>query len=136
MDHEAITEKLRSLASDQANRSKTAVLREFLGEIEAARQKGVRHALIWKTLNELGLQMTEATYFGTLRRLRLRQASAPRASAATAPAAATAPTALAQSPPSTRQDDSHSPAALNNILNSTPDLDALAKAGNPPRRKR
>ncbi|MGY4831826.1 hypothetical protein ACVNIS_24850 (plasmid) [Sphaerotilaceae bacterium SBD11-9] len=131
MDHTAVIEKLRELAKSQENRSKTAVLREFLGEIEAARAKGVRHASIWKALSELGLEMTEATYFGTLRRLRRTQEK--RVNSTPHTAEAPAPAVALPAPPT--GNNSHSPAALNNILNSTPDLDALARAGKSPRRK-
>jgi hypothetical protein len=62
--------RLRSLASDAARRSRTAVLREVLPEIEKAMRAGVSQVVILEELRTLGFQMTQSGFRSALRRLR------------------------------------------------------------------
>jgi hypothetical protein len=62
--------RLRSLASDAARRSRTAVLREVLPEIETAVRAGVSQVVILEELRTLGFEMTQSGFRSALRRLR------------------------------------------------------------------
>ncbi len=62
--------RLRSLASGAARRSRTAVLREVLPEIETAVRAGVSQVVILEELRTLGLEMTQSGFRSALRRLR------------------------------------------------------------------
>jgi hypothetical protein len=62
--------RLRSLASDAARRSRTAVLREVLPEIETAVRAGVSQVVILEELRTLGFEMSQSGFRSALRRLR------------------------------------------------------------------
>jgi hypothetical protein len=62
--------RLRSLASDAARRSRTAVLREVLPEIENAVRAGISQVVILEELRTLGFEMTQSGFRSALRRLR------------------------------------------------------------------
>jgi hypothetical protein len=62
--------RLRSLAADAARRSRTAVLREVLPEIETAVRAGVSQVVILEELRTLGFEMTQSGFRSALRRLR------------------------------------------------------------------
>jgi hypothetical protein len=62
--------RLRSLASDAARRSRTAVLRDVLPEIETAVRAGVSQVVILEELRTLGFEMTQSGFRSALRRLR------------------------------------------------------------------
>jgi len=62
--------RLRLLASDAARRSRTAVLREVLPEIETAVRAGVSQVVILEELRTLGFEMTQSGFRSALRRLR------------------------------------------------------------------
>ena len=59
MDTGKAVSRLRSLASDSARRSKTAVLRDVYVEIETAIEAGVSQVAILEELRILGLEMTQ-----------------------------------------------------------------------------
>jgi hypothetical protein len=73
--------RLRSLASDAARRSRTAVLREVLPEIETAVRAGVSQVVILEELRTLGFEMTQSGFRSALRRLRTERPSLGRPSA-------------------------------------------------------
>jgi hypothetical protein len=62
--------RLRSLASDAARRSRTAVLRDVLPEIETAVRAGVSQVVILEELRTMGFEMTQSGFRSALRRLR------------------------------------------------------------------
>ena len=70
MDTGKAVSRLRSLASDSARRSKTAVLRDVYVEIETAIEAGVSQVAILEELRILGLEMTQPAFRSALRRLR------------------------------------------------------------------
>ena len=70
MDTAQAASRLRSLASDAARRSRTAVLREVLPEIETAVRAGVSQVVILEELRTLGFEMTQSGFRSALRRLR------------------------------------------------------------------
>jgi hypothetical protein len=70
MDTGKAVSRLRSLASDSARRSKTAVLRDVYVEIETAIEAGVSQAAILEELLILGLEITHPAFRSALRRLR------------------------------------------------------------------
>ena len=72
MDTDTAAERLRSLASDNARRSKTAQLRDLFREIEGALEAGVSQATVLEELHEMGLDVNPNTFRSTLRRLRTR----------------------------------------------------------------
>jgi hypothetical protein len=65
--------RLRSLAENNAKRSKTAVLADVLADIEKAIRAGVPHAAIVDELRSLGLDINVAGFRSALRRLRVGQ---------------------------------------------------------------
>ena len=65
--------RLRSLASDNAKRSKTAVLGDVFGDIENAIRAGVSQVVIVDELRRLGLDINMTTFRSALRRLRARR---------------------------------------------------------------
>ena len=67
--------RLRSLAADPASRSRSAVLREVLPDIERAVRAGVTQVVILEELRTLGLRMTESGFRSALRRLRSERPS-------------------------------------------------------------
>jgi len=76
MDTDKAADRLRSLASDGAKRSKTAQLRDVFREIEAALEAGVSQATILEELRVMGLDVNPNTFRSTLRRLRTRRPEA------------------------------------------------------------
>jgi len=70
MDTGKAVSRLRSLASDSARRSKTAVLGDVYAEIESAIAAGVSQVAILEELRILGLEMTQPAFRSALRRLR------------------------------------------------------------------
>jgi hypothetical protein len=70
MDTGKAVSRLRSLASDSARRSKTALLRDVYVEIETAIEAGVSQVAILDELRLLGLDMTQPAFRSALRRLR------------------------------------------------------------------
>jgi hypothetical protein len=75
MDVAQAANRLRSLASDNAKRSKTAVLREIFVDIEGAIQAGVSQVVIVEELRTLGLDINQGSFRSALRRLRAGHSS-------------------------------------------------------------
>lgn len=73
MDKSAAAQALLSLAQEGKGRTKTARLREILGEIETAQQAGVSNARIVETLNAQGFDLTLKTFETMLYRIRKKQ---------------------------------------------------------------
>lgn len=127
MDRKAIAKRLQALASDDSIRSKAARFRDILDDVEMALAAGVSRTRIRQELEDQGLEMTLATFDTTLARLRKQRERPGRGSVSvTEPGQMPddAARAGARNPP---EAPSHSPAALNKIMRSTPDLAALAK---------
>lgn len=127
MDRKAIAKRLQALAADDTNRSKAARFRDILDDVEMALAAGVLRTRIRQELEDQGLKMTLATFDTTLARLRKQRQRPGRGSV---PAAVPGQTPDNAAPAGTRNPPevpSHSPAALNKIMRSTPDLAALAK---------
>ncbi len=72
MDVDQAANRLRSLASDSAKRSKTAVLSEVFTDIEVAIRAGVSQVVIVEELRTLGLDINPGSFRSALRRLRAR----------------------------------------------------------------
>lgn len=130
MDRKAIAKRLRALAAEDTKRSKAARLRDVLADVEAALAAGVARTRIRQELEAQGLKMTLATFDTTLARLR-KQRQQPDRGATQAAAAESGETPADDAAPAgartPAEAPSHSPAALNKIIRSTPDLAALAK---------
>ncbi len=127
MDRKAIARRLQALAADDSIRSKAARFRDILDDVEMALAAGVSRTRIRQELEDQGLEMTLATFDTTLARLRKQRQRPGRGSM---PAAAPGQMPDDAAPAGTRnprEAPSHSPAALNKIMRSTPDLAALAK---------
>jgi len=73
MDRAKAADRLRSLASDSAKRSKAAQLKDVFREIEAALEAGVSQGTILEELRAMGLDVNPNTFRSTMRRLRTRQ---------------------------------------------------------------
>jgi hypothetical protein len=77
MDVALAANRLRSLASDSAKRSKTAVLSEVFADIEVAIRAGVSQVVIVEELRTLGLDINHGAFRSALRRLRAKQSGRP-----------------------------------------------------------
>jgi hypothetical protein len=136
MDRKAIAKRLQALAADDTHRSKAARFRDILEDVEMALAAGVARTRIRQELEDQGLEMTLATFDTTLARLRKKRQQPGRGSTRAAVPGQTpadnAASAGARTPP---EAPSHSPAALNKIISSTPDLAALAKQAKKRNRK-
>ncbi len=75
MDTALAASRLRSLATDVGKRSKTAVLREVLPDIERAIRAGVTQVAILDELRSLGLEMNRDAFRSAVRRLRAERSS-------------------------------------------------------------
>lgn len=73
MNKSAAAQALLALAKEGAGRTKTARLREILGEIETAQQAGVSNARIVETLNAQAFDLTLKTFETMLYRIRKKQ---------------------------------------------------------------
>lgn len=129
MDLEAATQTLTSLTASSQRRTKTALLRSMLDQVEAAFAAGLTHATVLESLNKHGLDMNLATFEVTIRRLRTQKAK--RASVSQPPShpspspAPLPPTAAKPKAPQGSLD----PADLDAIFRSQPDMNKYAKIG-------
>lgn len=128
MDRKAIAKRLQALAADDSIRSKAARFRDILDDVEIALAAGVSRTRIRQELEDQGLEMTLATFDTTLARLRKQRQRPGRGSVpAVVPGQTPAGNVAPAGAPYLPEAPSHSPAALNKIMRSTPDLAALAK---------
>ncbi len=132
MGKSTLADRLRKLAANDQNRSKTARVREVIDEIEAALAAGVSRQKVLDALAEDGLVMSMRTFETTLKRIRRAGGGKP----------ARATTPRAQEKSSVMEADSglwasgsHNPKDIDDIVRSTPDLDALAKLAKRSKRK-
>ncbi len=132
MDTKAITEGLRALASNDKKRSKAARLRDVFDEVEAALAAGVTRAAVHEEL-KAHLDMSFPTFIGTLQRIRAKRGkpSETRKTAAAKPVVKQEAARTVEPEPEAPAtvEVSHSPADINKIMGSNPDLQALAKLG-------
>jgi len=127
MDRQAIVERLRALATDDEKRSKTARLRDLIDDVEAALAAGVPRASVLEELNKHGLDMSLATFDTSLRRIRQkRSATLSMTEKHPYPSLPTTQRIAAHNAKTT-DNQSHNPAALDEIIRDKPDLAALAK---------
>lgn len=125
MDKNTLSRQLRALATDDLKRSKAARLRDVLDDVEMALAAGAKRADVLATLNEHGLDMSLTTFETTLKRLRAKRGKTG------IPTLAEKQDDNIQTPTSTIEEKhqaSHNPADLDQIINSKPDLGALARA--------
>lgn len=73
MDTSPAEKALLALAKEDAERTKTARLREMLDTIEATKRAGVSNARIVETLNAQGFDLTLKTFETMLYRIRKKQ---------------------------------------------------------------
>ncbi len=126
MGKSTIADRLRALAADDQNRSKTARVREVIDEIEAALAAGVSRQKVLDALAADGLVMTLRTFDTILKRIRQTRGGKPaRATTSRAQEKSSGVEAEPDSEPSVT--GSHNPKDIDDIMRSTPDLDALAK---------
>lgn len=139
MTKPSIQDRLKQLAQDNKKRSKTARLRDNYEDIETAIAAGVPLSEILVVLNEAGIDMTLDTFKNALYRIRksngrtqTKKLIQQQEKTATAIAiAATSKVEAGHEETEIQQEvkSSTNPADIDAILNSTPDLEALAKAG-------
>lgn len=137
MNTKAIAERLRALASDDKKRSKAARLRDVIDDVEAAIAAGVPRSVIVQELASQGLEMTLASFDGTLKRIRQKRENTSKAlvnSSSQKKAEKIRPEKEAQIDEQKETTESiatgsHNPADLDKIIGSKPDLAALAKLG-------
>jgi len=127
MNIKEISQSLRSLASKDKTRSKTAILRDVLDDVEIAMAAGVSQIAIVDELSRHGLDMSLPTFKSALSRLRKKR-KATGTVAENLDGFKEQPDRNSQeSAESTEFKKSSNPADLDKIMTSRPDLDALAK---------
>lgn len=137
MNRKAITERLRALASDDKKRSKAARLRDVIDDVEAALAAGVPRSVVVEELGKQGLEMTLASFDGTLKRIRQKREKPSNTSVSSRIKEQVAKNRPKETAPVVESDieqtapntGSHNPAELDKIIGSKPDLAALAKFG-------
>lgn len=113
---------LDALAISAFNKSKSALLRTYHAKIIAAQNAGAPQSEIVHVLKENGIDVSIGMLRNFLHREKKRAAS--RDSSAPVPNS----TLVNHSePPSVSNSKTSDPSAIDKIVNSTPDLDALAK---------
>jgi len=123
VDKNSVSEKLRELASNDINRSKAAQLRDVIDDVETALAAGVSRSSIIEILAEYGLEITLKNFDTTLARIRKTRKNQSILQIKTSPKETLIENIQTEKPLVA----SHDPADLNAIMNSTPDLEALAK---------
>lgn len=134
MDIKAIADRLRALAAAD-KRSKAARLRDVIDDVEAALAAGVTRASVVDELALHGLEMSLATFETTLKRIRRKrqQASISSLESVSQPQSALnvprekMPTIEPKGERAISVVGAHKPTDLDKIINSNPDLAALAK---------
>jgi hypothetical protein len=132
MTKKTISERLRALASDDKKRTKAARLRDVIDDVEAALAAGVSRAAVVDELKANNLELTMRTFETMLRRIRAKRGKSvhqPPGPTAAVPVIAAGPAPSPSPAPDSAEPGSHNPAALDQIIGSKPDLNALAKLG-------
>ena len=135
MDKKALSNRLRALATGDEKRSKAARLRDIFDDVELALSAGITRENVRAELAAHGLEMSLSTFETTLKRIRAQRARMGHIIPARSQNGISQKlTTLSDpkpyeshtgdKPPTT----SHDPADLDRIINSQPDLAALAKA--------
>lgn len=133
MDKKAISERLRKLAASSNHRSKAALLRDVIDDVEAALAAGISRSSIVKALSEHGLEISLSTFDTTLKRIRKKRGGkplSPKAQPASQPKKSSEPLPMEDETETHEENPvvgSHNPADLDKIIGSKPDLAALAK---------
>ena len=121
---------LRALASSQ-KRKKTALLRDVIEDVEAALHAGVKREVVLQELSRNGLEMKLSAFDSAVRRSRLQSAklgsSNPTVAASSLPRLAHTSAIPKSNEPPPASFGSRDPADVDQIIGSTPDLNALAK---------
>ncbi len=127
MGKNTIAERLRALAADDQNRSKAARVREVIDEIETALAAGVSRQKVLEALAADGLVMSMRTFETILKRIRRNKGGRKTRATAPPPRVKEKPTGAEPEEAEASVTGSHDPKDIDEIVRSTPDLDALAK---------
>jgi hypothetical protein len=139
MDIEAASKRLQAIVGDASMRSKMALLRDVIDDVERALTAGISQRNVLAELNAAGLGMSLGTFNNALQRIRAKRdarSTPPKAvlqSAAVPVTAASAPQTDTPREPrpvsDARQSGSHDPKTLDTIMQSTPHMAELARLG-------
>ena len=143
MSKKILVEQLRTLASDDAKRSKAARLRDVIDEVEATLAAGITRAEVVKKLSENGLEMALATFNSELQKIRKKRGKPSVTSVKSNNQLVTKTIQPWSRPSDTEPDDdeepplvvSHDPRDIDAIMRSTPDLEYYAKIAREHRKK-
>ncbi|WP_395009095.1 hypothetical protein [Undibacterium sp.] len=132
MSKEEIKKELAKLAQGSENRKNTAKLEEVFLDIEAALKAGVSRQKVLEVLNENDIKMTLNTFNNAMYRLRKKHAGTQNLLSTKGEGEVGAikkevAKVIEIESEEEVSSSSHNPKTLDNIINSTPDLDALAK---------
>ena len=128
MGKNTIADRLRALAADDQNRSKAARVREVIDEIETALAAGVSRQKVLEALAADGLVMSMRTFETILKRIRRNRGGKKTRATATPPRVKDKPAGVEpEQETEASVTGSHNPKDIDEIVRSTPDLDALAK---------
>ena len=135
MSKKILVEQLRTLASDDAKRSKAARLRDVIDEVEATLAAGITRAEVVKKLSENGLEMALATFNSELQKIRKKRGKPSVTSVKSNNQLVTKTIQPVSKPSDTEPEDeeepplvvSHDPRDIDAIMRSTPDLEYYAK---------
>ena len=143
MSKKILVEQLRTLASDDAKRSKAARLRDVIDEVEATLAAGITRAEVVKKLSENGLEMALATFNSELQKIRKKRGKPSVNPVKSNSRLVTKTIQPVNKPPEVELDDdeepplvvSHDPKDIDAIMRSTPDLEYYAKIAREHRKK-
>lgn len=128
MTEKTLSEKLRLLANNDLERSKSARLRDVYNDVELALAAGVSKEKILKQLAEDGLVFTLDAFNTTLYRIRAKQKCTTNKPKSIQKPIGEKPTFEPVNPePEAQVSDSNHPQILTKIFQNKPDLKALAK---------
>lgn len=135
MDRKHIAEKLRKMAQKAEHRSKAAQLRDVIEDIDAAMAKGVSRKAIVNELAKNGLVMPLSTFDSILLRHRKKhgKSTLPGKKHPRSRPIPERPSLPEEEEPET---PASSPVALDDIINSTPDLAQYARLAKTNKRKK
>lgn len=113
MDIESISDKLRKFKTTAKNRPKIALLRDLLEPVETAISDGASVDDVLALLASGGLEMSRATFFSYMARIRKKSGTGPNRTPQVkpAPVGTSAPTVAVSAPAPTRQPEHASPPA-------------------------
>ena len=127
MENSSISDRLRALAKNAEGRPTIAKMRDVIDDIEAALAAGVKRSDILDELLKQGIKMTLSTFDSNLHRIRRKRGTSTHRQTFNTQESSGNDLPSEQSGGGATS-GSEKPVDIGEIMRSTPDLNALAKA--------